>query len=47
VYIIAIAAFILLVGAGIIVLSRTPWPHEPDDTAPPAPSDERVGAAAG
>jgi hypothetical protein len=47
VYIIAIAAFILLVGAGIIVLSRTPWPHEPDEPAPPAPSGERVGAAAG
>jgi hypothetical protein len=28
VYVIAIAAFILLVGAGIVALSRTPWPHE-------------------
>ncbi|HEU0180584.1 MAG TPA: Pr6Pr family membrane protein [Agromyces mariniharenae] len=35
VYVIAIAAFILLVGAGIIALSRTPWPHEPDEPTPP------------
>ena len=28
VYVIAIAAFILLVGAGVLALSRTPWPHE-------------------
>lgn len=28
VYVIAIASFILLVGAGILALSRTPWPHE-------------------
>ena len=27
VYVIAIASFILLVGAGITALSRTPWPH--------------------
>ncbi|GAA1055319.1 hypothetical protein GCM10017608_24400 [Agromyces luteolus] len=27
VYVIAIAAFILLVGAGVLALSRTPWPH--------------------
>ena len=38
VYVIAIAAFILLVGAGIIALSRTPWPHEPDEGAPVASS---------
>lgn len=40
VYVIAIAAFILLVGAGIIALSRTPWPHEPDE-----PTDEPTAAA--
>jgi hypothetical protein len=28
VYVIAIASFILLVGAGIVALSRMPWPHE-------------------
>ena len=33
VYVIAIAAFILLVGAGIIALSNTPWPHAPDEAA--------------
>jgi hypothetical protein len=46
--VIAIAAFILLVGAGIIGLSRTPWPHEPDDHVPAAPSarpGEREGVA--
>ena len=49
VYVIAIAAFILLVGAGIIALSRTPWPHEPDDAAPAASSTrpgEREGVTA-
>jgi len=46
VYIIAIAAFILLVGAGIIALSRTPWPHEPEDELPLTPSEEREGAIA-
>ena len=48
VYVMAIAAFILLVGAGIIGLSRTPWPHEPDDHVPAAPSarpGEREGVA--
>ncbi|MFD4421074.1 Pr6Pr family membrane protein [Agromyces sp. NPDC058484] len=39
-YVIAIAAFILLVGAGIIALSRTPWPHEPAEV------DERERALA-
>ena len=39
VYVIAIAAFILLVGAGIIALSRTPWPHE-------IPEPTRAGRAA-
>lgn len=38
-YVIAIAAFILLVGAGIIALSPTPWPHEP------AESDRFAGRA--
>ncbi|MBM7503431.1 Pr6Pr family membrane protein [Agromyces aurantiacus] len=33
VYVIAIAAFILLVGAGILALSRTPWPHDASATA--------------
>ena len=28
VYVIAIASFILLVGAGVLALSRAPWPHE-------------------
>ena len=46
VYIIAIAAFILLVGAGIIALSRTPWPHEPEDEPPATPAEEREGAIA-
>ncbi|HET8778666.1 MAG TPA: Pr6Pr family membrane protein [Agromyces sp.] len=43
VYVIAIAAFILLVGSGIIALSRTPWPHEPsavDEPASPAEPHE-------
>ncbi|MGW9182707.1 Pr6Pr family membrane protein [Agromyces sp. NPDC055661] len=40
VYVIAIAAFILLVGAGIIALSRTPWPHEPDEPTPPSGAAE-------
>ena len=49
VYVIAIAAFILLVGAGIIALSRTPWPHEPEEpTRPTSPTGaaEREGAVA-
>ena len=33
VYVIAIAAFILLVGSGIVALSRTPWPPSGDDPA--------------
>jgi hypothetical protein len=44
VYVIAIASFILLVGAGILALSRTPWPHEiaplPDRSAD-RPQDDR------
>lgn len=44
VYIIAIASFILLVGAGIIVLSRTPWPHEPVEVSPQAEEPERAVA---
>lgn len=28
VYVIAIASFILFVGAGVLALSRTPWPHK-------------------
>ena len=49
VYVIAIAAFILLVGAGIIALSRTPWPHEPEEPARPTSQTgaaEREGAVA-
>ena len=37
----AIAAFILLVGAGIVALSRTPWPHAPGPVVPPAGVAER------
>ncbi|MGI9823114.1 Pr6Pr family membrane protein [Agromyces sp. Marseille-Q5079] len=33
VYVIAIAAFILLVGAGVIALSRTRWPHPQVESA--------------
>ncbi|WP_448002940.1 Pr6Pr family membrane protein [Agromyces bauzanensis] len=44
VYVIAIASFILLVGAGIIALSRTPWPHEPMEPAQPADHAEHVPA---
>lgn len=40
VYVIAIASFILLVGAGIIALSRTPWPHEPIEPSDPAEAGE-------
>jgi len=36
VYVIAIASFILLVGAGVLALSRTPWPHEAVAAPPPA-----------
>jgi hypothetical protein len=43
-YVIMIAAFILLVGAGIIALSRTPWPHEPDEAAPQREPAERAAA---
>lgn len=49
VYVIAIASFILLVGAGIIALSRTPWPHEPEEPTRPTPATgaaEREGAVA-
>lgn len=46
VYVIAIAAFILLVGSGIIALSRTPWPHEPEEPIPPVGAAEREGAVA-
>ncbi len=46
VYVIAIASFILLVGAGIIALSRTPWPHEPEELVRRAPAEEREGAVA-
>jgi hypothetical protein len=41
VYVVAIAAFILLVGAGIVALSRTPWPHE--IAALPERRDRRSG----
>lgn len=44
VYVIAIASFILLVGAGIIALSRTPWPHEPDAVVPQPEPAERAPA---
>lgn len=44
VYIIAIASFILLVGAGIIALSRTPWPHESVELSPQAEPAERAAA---
>ena len=40
VYVNAIAAFILLVGAGNIALSRTPRPHEPDEPTPPSGAAE-------
>ena len=45
-YVIVIAAFILLVGAGIIALSRTPWPHEPEepDARDVAPAPEKAVA---
>lgn len=42
VYIIAIAAFILLVGAGIIAVSRTPWPYRPAGARVAAASPGRV-----
>lgn len=42
VYIIAIAAFILLVGAGIIAVSRTPWPYPAARVTRPAASVEPV-----
>ena len=38
--VVAIAAFILLVGAGITALSRTPWPHERDESAQQSTPDE-------
>jgi hypothetical protein len=44
VYVIAIASFILLVGAGIIALSRTPWPHEPSDSVPQVEPAEHAAA---
>ncbi|GAA4369857.1 Pr6Pr family membrane protein [Agromyces bauzanensis] len=44
VYVIAIASFILLVGAGIIALSRTPWPHEPVEPARPSEAAEHASA---
>ena len=47
VYVIAIAAFILLVGAGILVLSRTPWPHEiPESARAGAPANAPAPASA-
>ncbi|MGX5694870.1 Pr6Pr family membrane protein [Agromyces soli] len=40
VYVVAIAAFILLVGAGVIALSRTSWPYRTTAAAPePVGSD--------
>lgn len=47
VYIIAIAAFILLVGAGVIALSRTSWPYRAAVAAPAGPpAEERAPASA-
>ena len=46
VYIIAIAAFILLVGAGIIAVSRSPWPYPAAERAAPEASAQPVGSAA-
>ena len=43
VYVIAIAAFILLVGAGVLALSRTPWPHEiPESPRGGRPVEQRA-----
>ncbi len=43
-YVIVIAAFILLVGAGVIALSRTSWPHA--RAAAVSPREPAQGAAA-
>ena len=44
VYVIAIAAFILLMGAGVLALSRTPWPHASDHATPPTGVADLEGA---
>lgn len=46
VYVIAIAAFILLMGAGVIALSRTAWPYRVTAAAP-EPAEADPGAAEG